>query len=63
MLRGKKPPYRIVCGFRRVVALRELGVSTLKAVIRADLSDDQALRLSVLENEGASEETPIEHLL
>ncbi len=51
VLRGARPPYQIVCGFRRVSALHELGRSRVKAIVVPDLSEDEAYRLSVVENQ------------
>lgn len=49
--RGKgKKNYQIVCGFRRVNALRKIGAATARAIVR-DLTDDEAYRLSWVENE------------
>lgn len=42
--------YQLVCGFRRVAALKELERETVKAIVR-DLSDDDAYRLSWAENQ------------
>lgn len=42
--------WQLVCGFRRVAALRELGAATVRAVVR-DLDDQAALRLAWSENE------------
>ena len=49
MLRREGPPYQVVCGHRRMRALLALGSSTVKAIIRPDLSDDEAFKLSFLE--------------
>ena len=49
VLKGKTP-YQLVCGFRRVAALKELGSSSVKAIVLPHLSEDQAYRLSILEN-------------
>ena len=51
VLRRKGPPYQVVCGHRRVRALLALGGSTVKAIIRPELSDAEAFKLSFLENE------------
>ncbi len=43
--------YQIISGFRRITAIRELGLPTVAAVIRSDLdNDDDAFAASVLEN-------------
>lgn len=42
--------HQVVCGFRRLTALQEIGAETVKAVIR-ELDDDEAYQLSWAENE------------
>jgi ParB/RepB/Spo0J family partition protein len=51
ILRGKRPPYQLVCGFRRVRSIKALGEAKVKAIIIEELDDVKAHRLSVLENE------------
>lgn len=51
IVRGQRPPYQLICGFRRTRSICEIGGQTVKAIILPDLSDDKAHRLSVLENE------------
>jgi ParB family transcriptional regulator, chromosome partitioning protein len=51
IVRGQKPPYQLICGFRRARSIREIGGRAVKAIILQELSDDKAHRLSVLENE------------
>ena len=43
--------FQIVSGFRRSRAILELGWDTVKAIVRTDLDDDMAFRVSYLENE------------
>lgn len=43
--------FQIVSGYRRVRAIKELGWNTIKAIVRDDLDDDMAFRISFLENE------------
>lgn len=43
--------YQIVSGYRRVRAIRALGWDSVKAIVRDDLDDDAAYRVSFLENE------------
>ena len=50
VLWGKAPPYKIVDGFRRVEALRQIGQAHVAAVIRDDLDEAQAFTLAFLEN-------------
>ena len=51
ILRGRKPPYQLICGFRRARSIKAIGGATVKAIILPDLDDEKAHRLSVLENE------------
>lgn len=51
ILRGKKKPYQLVSGFRRLRACRQLGMSKIKAIIREDLNNEAAFTLSWVENE------------
>ncbi|MBM4386384.1 MAG: ParB/RepB/Spo0J family partition protein, partial [Deltaproteobacteria bacterium] len=50
ILRGANPPYRIVCGFRRISSLKMLGVRAVNA-ITGNFSHEEALTLAILENE------------
>lgn len=59
ILRGKKP-YQIVSGFRRVRACQELGLEKVKAIVRDDLSDDDACKVSFIENEKKKNLTPLD---
>lgn len=60
ILRGKDKPYQLVSGFRRLRACRELEMPKIKAIIREDLSDEEAHRLSWLENEIKKTLTPMD---
>jgi ParB/RepB/Spo0J family partition protein len=51
IVRGVKPPYQLICGFRRTRSIRAIGGQMVKAIILPDIDDDKAHRLSVLENE------------
>jgi|SRR5690554_650557 len=51
ILRGRKPPYQLICGFRRTRSIEAIGGGTVKAVILPEIDDEKAHRLSVLENE------------
>lgn len=51
IVRGTKPPYQLICGFRRTRSIREIGGAVVKAIILKEIDDDKAHRLSVLENE------------
>lgn len=48
---GEGGRFQIVCGFRRCRAIRELGWPFVHAIVRTDLDDDAAFRLSFLEND------------
>jgi len=50
ILRGEKP-YQIVSGFRRIEALNKLGAQKVKAIVREDLTDEDAFKVSFIENE------------
>lgn len=43
--------YQLVSGFRRCRSIRALGWNRVKAIVREDLDDDAAFRVSFLENE------------
>ena len=47
--RGQRK-YRVISGFRRANAIREIGWDTVAAIVRTDLDDEAAFRASVLEN-------------
>jgi len=49
ILRGKVP-YQIVSGFRRISALRKLFIEHVKAIVYPELSDDDALKLALIDN-------------
>ena len=51
ILRRHEDKYQIVSGFRRCRTIAALEWPTVKAVVRDDLDDDMAYRLSFLENE------------
>jgi ParB/RepB/Spo0J family partition protein len=51
IVRGTKPPYQLICGFRRTRSIQAIGGGMVKAIILPDIDDDKAHRLSVLENE------------
>jgi ParB-like partition proteins len=50
VLAGSAPPYRIIDGFRRSGALAKLGRESVVAIVRDDLSDTEAFRLSFINN-------------
>lgn len=51
ILRGSRPPYQLICGFRRVRSIKAIGGQRVKAIVLENIDDKQAHRLSVLENE------------
>ena len=46
-----RPLLQVVSGFRRIAAIRRIGWTTVNALVLEDLSDEQAWKVSVLENE------------
>lgn len=50
MLWGQEPPYKIVDGYRRVTAVKSLEWPSVRAIIQRDISEEDALRLSFVEN-------------
>ena len=44
ILRGRKPPYQLICGFRRARSIKAIGGATVKAIILPDLDDEKAHR-------------------
>lgn len=42
--------YQILCGHRRAAVFRDLGIPTIKAMVKSDLSDDGAAELVALDN-------------
>lgn len=51
IVRGIKPPYQLICGFRRTRSIKAIGGQVVKAIILPEISDEKAHRLSVIENE------------
>ncbi len=47
---GEKPPYVIIDGFRRVEAIADIGRTTVNAIVRGDLDEDEAFALGFAEN-------------
>lgn len=50
ILWGDKPPFVLIDGFRRAYCARELGWTEIKAIIREDVTEQQAFRLSFIAN-------------
>ena len=51
ILRKQGDKYQVISGFRRCRSIHSLGWSTVKAIVRDDLDDDMAFRISFMENE------------
>ncbi|MCG8553098.1 MAG: ParB/RepB/Spo0J family partition protein [Desulfobacterales bacterium] len=51
MVRKKQNKYQLICGFRRARALQEIGTPTIKAFVYDTISDQEAHRISIIENE------------
>ncbi len=52
--------YEVVAGQRRVLACRALGLEAIPAIVRDDLSDDDALALSLVENVQRADMSPLD---
>jgi len=50
ILWGKKSPYKIIDGYRRVKAIQEIEWDKVRAIIKKEISEDDAYRLSFIEN-------------
>ena len=50
ILFGQAPPYKIVDGHRRAAAVRDLGWPSVRAIVHKNITDDDAYRLSFIEN-------------
>ena len=53
-------PYRIIDGFRRTLAIRELGGTSVIALLHNDITEDDAHRLAFLKNVARKNLSPIE---
>ena len=62
ILRGNRP-YQIVSGFRRIRAIKDLNLGTVKAIIYPELSDVEAYKISMIENIQRQSITPLEIVL
>nr|WP_320190582.1 ParB/RepB/Spo0J family partition protein [uncultured Desulfobacter sp.] len=51
IVRKKQNKYQLICGFRRARALQKIGTPTIKAFVYETLSDQEAHRISIIENE------------
>jgi ParB/RepB/Spo0J family partition protein len=59
----EKGIYELICGYRRLAALRAMGAKESRAKVFAGLTRDQALSLAVAENVQRSDLTPLEKAL
>lgn len=60
ILWGKERPFKIIDGYRRVTAISNIGWTSVKAIIRRDISEDDAYRLSFVENVKRKNFTPLD---
>jgi len=59
-VRQKGDRYELVVGQRRYLACKKLGLKTISCFVRNDLSDDEAIALSLVENVHRAEMNPID---
>ncbi len=59
-LLGRKPPYRVIDGFRRVTALKELQRSTVRAIVHQTMSEEAAQVFAFTQNVVRRNLAPIE---
>ncbi len=57
---GESPPYKIIDGYRRISAVKEIGWSSVKAMVKKDITEDDAYRLSFVENVKRKSFSPME---
>jgi ParB/RepB/Spo0J family partition protein len=50
VLWGKSKPYKVIDGFRRLHCARDLNWTEIEAVIRGDITEEEAYKLSFIEN-------------
>ena len=50
LLKGQKAPYQIIGGFRRINAIKKIGWDRVSAIILPRISEEEALKLAILEN-------------
>ena len=51
LVRKKQNKYQLICGFRRARALKQIGEPAIKAFVHETISDQEAHRISIIENE------------
>ncbi len=59
VVRPKGERHQLICGFRRVTALKKLGRDRVRAVVRT-LSEQEAWRLAWAENEARASYSPVD---
>src|SRR5262245_52489935 len=52
--------FEVIAGQRRVLACRLLGLETISAFVRDDLTDDQAVAVSLIENVQRADMSPLD---
>jgi ParB/RepB/Spo0J family partition protein len=50
ILWGKSAPYKIIDGYRRIAAISQLEWPSVRAIVRDDIDEEGAYRLSFIEN-------------
>ena len=52
--------YTLIAGQRRLLATKQLGISTIKAIVKQDIEDREIRKLAFIENSNRENMTPIE---
>lgn len=60
ILWGSQPPYKILDGFRRSAAIKQVGWESVRAIIHRKISEEDAYRLSFIENFKRKNFSPID---
>ncbi len=60
ILWGNEAPYKIIDGHRRVTAIKSIGWDSVKSIVRRNISEDDAYRLSFIENAKRKSFTPMD---
>lgn len=60
ILWGKEAPYKILDGFRRTTAIKSIGWISVKAIVHRRISEDDAYRMSFVENFKRKSFSPID---
>ena len=56
----KDDTYQLICGFRRTRSMVQLGEEKIKAIVLDDITDEEALKLSIIENVDREDYTDLE---